>query len=437
MQAWDAFLRDLELKVGKEAVEKWLRPLKIIRFDACNLYLEAENSFQIHWFEEHIRKHAVTSFLNNNSHPIKVHFHSSKGKKTEQKEPKGGHSPSLELNSDPLDPGQTFSNFLFEENNRITIELCKCLAPGSYNPLFLSGPPGSGKTHLLMACANRLKKAGLNVFFVHTEKFTEHVVKAIRNSEMQAFRSIYRNQDVLILDDVHYLANRLATQEELFHTFNALHTSGKQIILSGLQTPSQIEGIEPRLTSRFEWGIVLELYPLTSKKFSKVLKNKAHLHRYPVSDSVINYILENFSSSTHAMMRSLEALMLRHRSNTTLSLEDAKELLSDLAKEEEKKKLTDQKIITATSTYYGIRIQDILGKSQARECAIPRKIAMYLCRKKLRLAYATIGKIFERDHSTVMTSIKQIEEGSGIEEIDAALKEIEEVLTRDCYTFKF
>lgn len=428
MQAWDAFMRDLESKIGKKAVEKWLKPLKIVRFDACNLYLRAENTFQIHWFEEHIRKIAAKSFLNNNSHPIKIHFEfPSKKPKAKIAAESSVHIP-LEMSSEPLNPAQTFSNFLFEENNRVTLELCKRLAPGSFNPLFLYGPPGSGKTHLLMACANRLQKTGLKVFFVHTETFTEHVVKAIRGSEMQTFRTIYRNQDVLVLDDVHYLANRLSTQEELFHTFNALHTSGKQIILSGPDVPTQLEGVEPRLISRFEWGIILKLIPLPPKKFGKVLKNKAHLHRFTLSDEIITFIMENFSSSSHAMMRALEALMLRHRSNSTLTLDEAFIHLNDLLQEERKKKLTEQKIIAATSTYYGMRIQDILGKSQARECVLPRKIAMFLCRKKLRMPYERIGKIFGRDHSTAIASIRQIEKNKGTEEIDAALKEIEQFL---------
>lgn len=429
MQAWDAFLRDLESKIGKEAVEKWLKPLKIIRFDACNLYLEAENAFQVHWFEEHIRKIAAKSFLNNNARPIKIHFSPLYPKKSKTKKISeiSVHVP-LELNSEPLDSGQTFSNFLFEENNRVTVDFCKCLAPGSFNPLFLYGPPGSGKSHLLMACANRLQKTGLKVFFVHTETFTEHVVQAIRGFGMQTFRTIYRNQDVLVLDDVHYLANRLATQEELFHTFNELHTSGKQIILSGPDVPTQLEGIEPRLISRFEWGIILKLEPLPPKKFSKVLKNKAHLHRFGLSDAIITFILETFSSSSHAMMRALEALMLRYRSDSPLSIDEASVLLKDLIQEEEKKKLTDQKIIAATSTYYGMRIQDILGKSQARECVLPRKIAMFLCRNKLGLPYERIGKIFERDHSTVMASIRQVEKNKGTDEIDAALKEIDTYL---------
>lgn len=427
MQAWDEFLAHLEQKVGKPAVEKWLRPLKVARFDACNLYLEAENTFQVAWFEEHIRKYAKEHFHNKNAHPIKVHFltqlHSKKRKNT-AKQTHFSLSP-LELSSIPIDPTQTFSNFLYEEKNAVTVELCKRLVPGTFNPLFLFGPPGSGKSHLLMACANRLKKAGLRTFFVNAETFTEHVVKAIRNSQMQNFRDIYRNQDVLILDDTHFLAHRLATQEEFFHTFNTLHMEGKQLILSGNQPPHQMEGIEPRLTSRFEWGIVLEVSPLSKKKFAQVLKNRAHLHRFALSDAMVTFLLKHFYSSTHSMMRALEALFLRHRSPSAISLEEATFLLSDLLQEEEKLKLTYQKILSKTASYYGIRVEDILSKSQSREYVTPRKLAMYLCRKQLDLSYISIGKIFKRDHSTVITSIRDVEKNSSADELHIALSEIE------------
>ncbi|NGX47325.1 MAG: Chromosomal replication initiator protein DnaA [Chlamydiae bacterium] len=429
MKAWDVFLCNLEQKMGKQAVDKWLRPLKVFRFDACNLYLEAENSFQIAWFEEHVRQFAKEHFRNNNAHPIKIHF-AAQAKPKQKKKKEEVLPPPLELASTPLDPSQTFSNFIFEQNNALIIEFCKKISPGAFNPLFLFGEQGTGKSHLLMACANKLQNAGLNVFFVHAETFTEHVVKAIRNSQMQKFRGIYRNQDVLIIDDVHCFARRSATQEELFHTFNTLHTSGKQIILSSHLPPSRIEDIEPRLISRFEWGIVLELFPLSKKKMGQVLKNRAHLHRFSLPDSVVDFLLEKFSAKTNAMMRALDALFLRHKTEQVISPQQAEILLFDLLLEEEKQKLTPEKILSATSAYFGIRNSDILGKSRSRECTIPRKLAMYLCRSKLGLPYLTIGKFFGRDHSTVMTSIGQIKKKSITEEIDAALEEITKNLSK-------
>ncbi|MDN3506237.1 MAG: chromosomal replication initiator protein DnaA [Simkaniaceae bacterium] len=429
MKLWDEFLKDLEKNLSKSAVDKWLRPLKVQRFDACNLYLDAESSFHIAWFEEHVRAFAKKNFCNNNAHPIKIHF----SKQTKQKNKKKGEDPplpTLEIESTSIDPSQTFSNFLFDHKTAMTVEFCKKLSPGAFNPLFLYGGPGTGKTHLLNACANKWKNAGLSVFYVHAETFTEHVVKAIRSSQMQKFRGIYRNQDVLIIDDIHCLARRAATQEELFHTFNTLHTSGRQIVLASHLLPSQMEEIEPRLISRFEWGIMLEVAPLSSEKMKQVLKNKANLHHFPLSDSVAELLQSRFCQESNTLMRALDALFLRHKGKNPITLLEAQSLLTDLLQKEEEQKLTPEKILSATSAYFGIRKSDILGKSRARECTVPRKIAMYLCRKRLHLPYLTIGKFFDRDHSTVMTSIEQIEKKSGTDEISAALDEVSKNLVK-------
>lgn len=425
MEAWDAFLQSLEQKMGKGTVDRWLRPLTVVDFDACNLYLEAQNSFQISWFEEHIRKKADISFLNNNAHPIKIHFATApKTKKAKLEE----QVVDLHLESDALDPSMQFSNFIFDEKNRLTIQFFQELKPGAYNPIFLYGPDGIGKTHLLMACAQKFKSDGLSVFYVHAESFTEHVVKAIRNSQMRKFRELYRNHDVLIIDDVHCLGRKAATQEELFHTFNTLHTSGKQLIFSSHLPPSKIEEIEPRLISRFEWGIVLELHSLPPEKMEEVLQNRAKLYNFVLTDSVAKFLMAKFQTSSKSMMRALEALVLRHKNPSDLSAEAAEYLLSDLLAVEKKNEMTPEKILSATSAYFGIRIDDILGKSQSKECAFPRKFAMFLCRKRLGLPYLTIGRIFGRDHSTAMSSIKYIEDKCSTEEVGGPLEKIDSIL---------
>ena len=428
MKAWDTFLKDLENTFGKEVVSRWLRPLKVINFDVCNLYLEAENTFYISWFEEHIRKFAQEHFLNHNAQAIKIHF--STEKKRSSKPAEQLQFAPLEIVSDQVDTTMLFTNFIYEGPGGLIVKFLRETIPGAFNPIFLHGPSGMGKTHLLMAIANRLKKLGSSVFFVHAETFTEHVVKAIRSSQMQKFREIYRHQDVLIIDDVHYFARRAATQEELFHTFNTLHTAGKQIILSSHLPPSRLEDIEPRLISRFEWGIVLQLTPLKSEKMEIVLRNQARLHHFPLDHKIIDYLLVHFSSSSKSMMEALNALMLRHRESTPISLEQCERLLRDLLQKEERVQLTPEKILKSTSTYFGISLGDILGKSQAKEYVFPRKLAMYLCRKKLGLPYLTLGRIFNRDHSTVMANIKQIEKKSGTDEIEAALQEIEKNLLK-------
>lgn len=425
MQAWDEFLENLEKKFHKKTIDKWLRSLKVENFDACNLYLSAQDPFQISFFEEHIRDLAKKEFRNNNHHVIKIHFKTLP--KSIKKHIQNTLTPTpLEIKSDPIDPLQFLNNFIADsKENSFTLRFFQELQPGTYNPIFLYGPPGVGKTHLLMGLAKKLQKQNLSVFLVHSETFTEHVVWAIRNSQMQDFRKNYRNQDVLIIDDVHHLARKNATQEELFHTFNTLHTDKRQIILSSHLPPNQIIDIEPRLISRFEWGVLLKLQKLSSPCLRQVLKNRAQHHQFVLLESIIDFLIEHFSSSTKALMRSFDALLIRYKKNHPLSLEETKDLLTDLLDVEEKTHITQEKIIQTTSSYFGIRPSDILGKSQAKEYVLPRKIAMYLCREKLKMPYLAIGRFFHRDHSTVMVSIKQIFNKKTLEEIGTFLEEIE------------
>jgi chromosomal replication initiator protein len=434
MQAWELFLGNLEKKLGKKVVDGWLRPLKIVKFDACNLYLEAENVFQISWFEEHIRPIAKQHFCNNNSHQIQIHFLGGKPGRKREEEKNVPLTPPIEILSDPIDPGQTFSNFLFDQKNNLIVQFFKHLSIGAYNPVFLYGPQGIGKTHLLQACANKLKAQGLSVFFVRAETFTEHVVKAIRSSQMTLFRNVYRNQDVLIIDDAHDFSRKTSTQEELFHTFNALHTMEKQLIFCSHLPPQRLEEIEPRLISRFEWGIVLKLEPLSSTKMHQVLKNRARLFHFPLNDPLVEYLVTHFPSSMKYQMRALEALMLRHKSSTPLSLGEVEKLLEDLLNEEKKLKITPEKILSTTAAYFGIRREDILSKSHTQECVVPRKLAMFLIRKHLRLSYLAIGRVFERDHSTVMTNIRQIEKNLDKDTLSTSLEEIETQLQKSSDT---
>ena len=265
-----------------------------------------------------------------------------------------------------------------------------------------------------MALTHALRNRGLKALYARAETFTEDVVSAIRNSEMQTFRQAYRNIDVLLIDGIHIFSRKDATQEEFFHTFNALHSSGKQIIISSPYPASQLEHIEPRLTSRFEWGIALHLEPLSLEEQLLVLKKKCESLHFPLNEELLSYLASTFRS-THSLHRALEALILRiHMQENKyppeqLTQEIVSPLLSDLVRQEEGSAPSAEKIIANVATYFEISVEDLLGKSQRSDCTTPRQIAIYLCRKELRLPFMKIGEIFSRDHSTVMTSVKNIE----------------------------
>lgn len=458
MQAWDVFLKKQDSRLGEQTVDKWLRSLKVVHFDSANLYLEANEAFQITWFEEHIRPLLKKELINNNYRPIKVHLNlstiSSNPSSPPSKKEKG-KAPFL-CTPDKIDATATLHTFVPGNKNLVFFRLlCELagfdstsqnfvspsLALGTFNPVFIWGAPGSGKTHLLMALSHAFKKRGLNVLYARTETFTEHVVSAIRNSEMQMFRKTYRHPDVLLFDDVHLLARKDATQEEFFHTFNTLHSSGRQIILTSQQPSSHLTDIEPRLISRFEWGISVSLEKLESQELETIIERRCeHLH-FPLSQEVRTFLINCFPHS-HGVHRALEALILRihlqnsavyQRQPATIDVETAALLLKDLIEKEQERAITPHKIIEIVSAYYGMRNEDILGKSQAQECVAPRQLAMYLCRNVLKLPFAAIGRIFSRDHSTVMTSVKHIQQQLDKQDkaVMAPLFEISRSLQRD------
>ncbi len=428
MQAWDNFLKSLESELGRETVRKWLKPLCVRHFDACNIYLEAQDSFQVMWFEEHVRKKSQQELVNKNNRKIKVHLtvvdHSDPEPASaapEQKRKEPAVAPPFRLEFDELDGSHTFDGYVSLPTNELAYKLLSQLggevALGAFNPIYLYGPSGTGKTHLLMATARHLRTLGKRVLCIRAETFTAHVVSAIRAGEMQLFRSHYRNVDVLIIDDVQVFSRKSATQEELFHTFNTLHIDGRQLILSANCSPGELRSVEPRLVSRFEWGITLPLEPPPFDQLRQILLRKAAVIQFPLSSQVVTYLIDTFQSSPSQAMQALEALALRtHLAGDNISDENplrlpvAKSYLVDLVEAERRAEVTADKIISAVASHYGIQSSDILGKSQKKECSLPRQIAMYLCRANLRLPYTSIGDVFSRDHSTVMTSVKRIEE---------------------------
>lgn len=415
MEPWNRFLSELEEKLGEATVNKWLRPLLVLRFDAANLYLSAQNTFQIDWFEEHIRPYLTGKFFNNNQRPIQVHLslpNQPYFKNTKQPDKKK-IEPSFFIAPDSLDPEMILENFIPSDQNKMAFEIISEAERSPFNPIFLYGPKNSGKSHLLMSAVRILQEKRKNVFFVRANSFTEHVVQAIRLGFMQQFREIYRRVDALVIDDIHIFSRKNATQEEFFHTFNALQTNLQTIILSANKAPSLLEEIEPRLISRFEWGITIGLNTIDPKL---ILKKKASLWNIALSAEMIEYLVEKFP---FAPLVALQALALRTQKSSLLTPKLAEPILKDLLAKEEENSWTADRIIKKTAGHYGIKIEDLRGKSQTKESAYPRQLAMYLCREKLKLPYQKIGEAFGRDHSTVMASVKQIQKA--IDENDQSL----------------
>lgn len=405
MREWDKFLEAQEKELGPDITQKWLKSLKILRFDARNLYLEAKDVFHIAWFEEQMRYKVRKNLKNGNGRPITVHLSHGSAKATKKE-----YKPPLELASDPLEPHATLEHFLADKANGPTLQLLTeaLQKPASYNPLYLYGPPSSGKSHLLMAAAHALRAQGLNPLIVRAETLTAHVVAAIRSGLVRLFRDFYRGHDVLIVDDIQVLAQKTATQEEFFHTFNAFHTAGKQIILAGPTVPSQLEGIEPRLTSRFEWGLVLSLHAPTN--LLEILHQRERLLDFPLTPELEKFLLANFSS-LKSLLKAFDSLVLyAHMQKKGPSQIDPLRALASLLQEEKRSRLSADKIVHAVARVCQVPTSEIMGKSQKKEFSSARKIAMYFCHEMLKTPYVQIGKTFGRDHSTVMTSVRWVKE---------------------------
>lgn len=426
MQMWERFLETLDKDFGKQTIDKWLRSLKILRFDAHNLHFEAADSFQALWFEEHIRHRALKFLKANNDKPIKIHLQI---KPSIVNTPSIAHAipPTLQFTLDPLDTILSYENFLLSKDNQLTFQIFSELVgfdlstmdfhPSNisechYNPIFLYGEEGSGKTHLLCATALAMQKQRKNVLYVKAETFTEHMIKAIRQGQMAAFRKAYRLSDILIVDNIEHFSNKNATQEEFFHTFNTYHMAGKQLILASNVPPKKLERIEPRLISRFEWGITLAITKLSKEKLPLFLLKKLKLLNLSLAREVSEYLLSMFQDPK-SLAQALEILSykghLDRNSPTTINV--AKKILEPLLERVSDERLSPDKILHAISEIFDMNAEEILGKGQTKDIVFPRQLAMYVLRSKLQMPYLKIGRFFSKDHSTVISSIKHITNG--------------------------
>lgn len=431
-QQWEQFLLLQETLIGKASVDRWLRPLRLHSFDARCIHIIAEDLFLLNWFEEQMRSQVEEYFAKVHHKTIRIETKLA----TEEQEgsnkavkPNAKHVPlkasSLPA-SDAFDLLCTFNAFYYSPDNeivhRVLEELCTEIQNGATttklpNPIYLYGPHGSGKTHLLMAIASFLQRQGRRIVYVRSETFIEQAVQAMRAGEMRAFRQFYRSSDLLLLDDIHLFARKAATQEELFHTFNTLHIANKPILLSSLHTPQELEHIEPRLMSRFAWGIALPVHPVSSQEQIEVLRKKSEALRLTLSKELEAFLLLKFARNAGTLCKALEALALRVdlrkeriQPKKPLSLNRAEELLHDLLEAEEKRILRPEQILQHVAHHYGILVEDLTGRRQTRESALPRQMAMYLCRDALALSLKKIGDLFGRHHTTVLSSVEAIQQ---------------------------
>ena len=423
---WSLLQKQLKRELDPEEFETWFLPLKVRNEGDGRLILLAPNSRFLHTLEESYRPTVDRALAGLQGPPFEVFF-------SLEEEP-------VPTDDELLAPSHFSSKYLFRtfvvgKSNEFAHAAAKAVAENpsqSYNPLFLYGGVGLGKTHLLQAIGQEIhhSRPHLRVLYLAAEQFVNELINSIRFDRMPAFRERYRMVDVLMIDDVQFLANKERTQEEFFHTFNTLYTTQKQIILSSDSSPRNIPTLEERLRSRFEWGLIADIQPPDLETKVAILQRKAYLEGNTLPDEVAEFIAQQVKSN----IRELEGLLIRviaYASLTAkpLSLALARETLKDILPEQGKKPNPNE-LIKAVARHYDLKISEIKSKSNSQQVVFPRKVAMFLLRRLAEISYPEIGKLFnDKHHSTVMYAVKDIEERRAKDpDLDRTLQTFEQQL---------
>ena len=309
----------------------------------------------------------------------------------------------------------TFDNFIVGSSNKFAHAACIAVADKpaqDYNPLFIYGPSGLGKTHLLYAVTNEIKRKNpnANIIYIKGEDFTNQLIDSISKKSVAKFRDKYRTCDVLLIDDIQFIAGKMSTQEEFFHTFNALHEDGKQIILASDRPPKDIETLEERIRTRFEWGLIADIQPPDLELRVAIFKNKLFQAGITVSDDIITFLAENLRSNIRQIEGAVKKLVaIKLFEGVDLTIDVVKSRMSELLGGAEPIGVTIDKIFAAIEKKYGIKKSELTSKSRVKEVAQARHVTIYLVRTVIEMSLPNIGKLFNRDHSTVISSIDGIE----------------------------
>lgn len=434
-ELWLRVLSNIKSKINEQAFQSWFSPIKLSLSQGDNLILEVPDNFFRDWLLEHyqdlINSSVEQVFGQKIKIELKVNSNILEIEKTPVLDRQQKNAP-VSNNATRLNTKYTFENFVVGPSNLLAHAYCLAVSQSpakAYNPLFIYGGVGLGKTHLMQAVGHYV--AGNNkdvcICYVSSETFTNQLISAIQNRSTASFRQKYRNVDILLMDDIQFLGGKESTQEEFFHTFNTLHDAHKQIVISSDKPPKEIPYLEERLISRFAWGLVTDIQPPDLETRIAILRKKAEKETVRVPDEVIFFLAEKIKSN----IRELEGALIRVvafacLTNKKLSKELAQEILKDLLLED-KNRITIDLIQKKVAEYFDVRLADMKSKNRGQAVAYPRQIAMFLSRQLTQHSLPEIGEFFGgRDHTTVIHACEKI--SNKIKE-DASIKKLVNELT--------
>jgi len=418
---WDEILNTVkkEHEISDISFDTWMRPLEVYAVEENTLYILAP-------FEQ-----MALSYIQKKYYlPLKVAIGEVTGMEYDIEFILPEHAKSLNIKkptkkvaslngaNSNLNPNYTFETFVVGNNNRFaqSASLAVAESPGeTYNPLYIYGGPGLGKTHLMHSIGHFILDQNPNakVIYVTSEQFTNEVIESIRNgnaSSMTKFRDKYRTVDVLMIDDIQFIIGKESTQEEFFHTFNALQTQGKQIILTSDKPPKEMETLEERIRSRFEWGLMADIGIPDYETRMAILRKKAESDNFDINDEILNYIANNIKSNVRELEGALNKLLAYNvLCNETITMDIAQQELQNIITPDKPREITPQLIIEVVTEHFNISMDQMISRSRSSDIAKPRQIAMFLCKTMTDSSLDVIGSFLGgRDHSTIIHGIKKI-----------------------------
>jgi chromosomal replication initiator protein len=420
VQAWQNVISQLQMEMSKAAFDTWVRSAELVGYEDQIFTVGVQNAYARDWLENRLSSSITRLLAGIMNESVAVRFtvwHKEEALPSLETSISNHATTPVQL-SDlapigglPLNSRYAFSNFVVGASNRLAHAACMSVADNparSYNPLFLYGGVGLGKTHLLHAIGNASQNNGLRVLYVSSEEFTNDLINAIRSHNTQTFRDRYRSIDVLLIDDIQFIAGKESTQEEFFHTFNTLHGQDKQLVITSDRPPKAMNTLEERLRSRFEWGLIVDIQPPDLETRIAILRSKAERSGRQVPGEILDLIARQIQSNIRELEGALtRVLAFAELSGQQLTMQLVNVALVDLLPK--RQNLEPRMVLSVVANAFGVEPSRMLGRERTRDIALPRQVAMYLMREEANISLPQIGlALGGRDHTTVMYACDKV-----------------------------